>query len=130
MLIFGHRFIDSERLYHVDTIEAIIHTPSNSLIYLIFDEDNLDIISHLRLNNVRFALDVATMRELIYAQNLGASFITVQAELAKSAQKIAETYLFDAKILVHVREASQIELMAYEGIDGVIFSDAIIKVSS
>ncbi len=130
MLIFGHRFITSERLYHIGDVEAILHTPSNSLIYLPFSEQNLDIITHLRSNTIRFALEAETIRDVIYAENLGAAFIIVKDELAKSTQKIAETYLFDAKILVHIQEESQIETMAYEGIDGVLFSDAIVKITS
>ncbi len=130
MLIFGHRFIPSERFYHIDDIEAILHTPSNSLLYLSFDEQNLDIITHLNANAIRFALEAGSIRDVIYAENLGASFITLNADMAKSAQKIAETYLFNAKILVHVQDESQIEAMAYEGIDGVIFSDAFVKITS
>ena len=130
MLIFGHRFIPSERFYHIDDIEAILHTPSNSLLYLSFDERNLDIITHLNTNAIRFALETGSIRDVIYAENLGASFIILNADMAKSAQKIAENYLFNAKILVHVQDESQIEAMAYEGIDGVIFSDAFVKITS
>jgi hypothetical protein len=130
MLIFGHRFISSRSFYHIEDIDAIAHTPSNSLIYLVFSEKNLDIINHLKDNDINFALAVNTVRDLIYAENIGASFIVVESVLAKSAQKIAETYLFDAKILCRIREESQIEAMAFEGIDGVVFSDAIIKITS
>ena len=130
MLIFGHRFIPSERFYHVDDIEAVMRTPSNGLVYLPFEEKNLDIISHLSENSIRFALETLTVRDVIYAENLGASFIIVNDDLAKSAQKVAETYLFDAKILVHIQDESQIEIMAFEGIDGVLFSDAIVKISA
>jgi len=130
MLIFGHRFINSERLYHIDDVEAVLRTPSNSLVYLSFSEQNLDIIEHLNSNSVRFALEVENIRDVIYAENLGASFILLKETLAKSAQKVAETYLFDAKILVHIEEESQIETMAYEGIDGVVFANAIVKIST
>ncbi len=130
MLIFGHRFINSERLYHIDDVEAVLRTPSNSLVYLSFSEQNLDVIEHLNSNSVRFALEVENIRDVIYAENLGASFILLKETLAKSAQKVAETYLFDAKILVHIEEESQIEMMAYEGIDGVVFANAIVKIST
>jgi len=130
MLIFGHRFISSQNFYHIEDIDAIAHTPSNSLIYLVFNEKNLDIINHLKDNDINFILAVNTVLDLIYAENLGASFIVVESALAKSAQKIAETYLFDAKILCHIREESQIETMAFEGIDGVVFPDAVIKITS
>ena len=128
MLLFGHRFIDSERFYHVDDIDAVAHTPANSLIYLDFSEDNLDIISHLRSNAVRFALAAESLRDVIYAENLGASYIIVHEDIAKSAQKAADAYLFDAKILCRIEDEEKIELIAHEEIDGVLFPEAVIKI--
>jgi len=46
--------------------------------------------------------------------------------LASKLQKIAENYLFDAKILVPISNESEMEIVAEAGIDGVIFQDAII----
>lgn len=130
MIIFGHRFLKSATFYHVDTISSITKTPSNALIYITFSEENLDIINHCIENNIDFALHVRTVLELIYAENLGASYITVEVNQAHEMQKIANEYLFDAKILVHITEEKEIEELAYQGIDGVLFSHAIIKISS
>ena len=98
MLLFGHRFIPSESFYHITTIDAISKTPPSSKVFLEFSEDNLDIIQHLAKNSVEFVLSVENIRELIYASSLDASYILVQKEIAKSAQNIAESYLFDAKM--------------------------------
>jgi len=130
MLLFGHRFIPSENFYHIIDIEAISKTPPNATIYLDFKENNLDIIKHLKQNSVTFALCVNTLTELIYASSLDATYIIVTPELAKSAQNIAESYLFDAKILVNIESEESIEEMAELGIDGAIFSNAIIKINS
>ena len=130
MLIYGHRFIDSESFYHVSDIDAINNTPSSSTIYLEFSEDNLDIINHAVQNAVPFLLGASTVTEIIYASSFGASFILVHKELAKIAQNIANNYLFDAKILVKIEEEDEIEEMAILGVDGVIFSNAIIKINS
>ncbi len=129
MLFFGHRFIESAKFYHVFDIDAIMQTPPSSTIYLEFDEKNLDIINYLQDNKIRFMLKVKNITELMYASALGASYIHVEQELAKTAQKIAENYLFDAKILVHVTNKNDIEEMALLGIDGVIFPEAIVKIS-
>lgn len=129
MLLFGHRFIESPRFYHVDDIEAISHTPANSLLFIEFSETNLDIFAHCRNNGLNFVVEAATLREVIYAENLGASFIVVEEELAQDAQKAAETYLFDAKILCRVEEEDMIEESAEKGIDGVIFAEAVVKIS-
>ncbi|QOP42803.1 hypothetical protein FJR45_02085 [Sulfurimonas sediminis] len=130
MLLFGHRFIKSEKFYHVSDIDAIIQTPPASIIYLDFEEKNLDIIEYLSQNSIKFALKVQNVTELIYASALGAGYIHVEQKLAKTAQKIAENYLFDAKILVHIENEEEIEEMALLGIDGVVFTEAIVKIAS
>jgi len=127
MLLFGHRFIPSESFYHITTIDAISKTPPSSKVFLEFSEDNLDIIQHLVKNSVKFILSVKNIRELIYASSLEASYILVQKEIAKSAQNIAEFYLFDAKILVSLEDEDQIEEMAMLNLDGVLFPSAIIR---
>ena len=130
MLIFGHSFIPSESLYHITDIDSIINTPSSSIIYIEFSQENLDIIEHANSNSIEFALDVKNITELIYASALGAKYIVLSREMAKTAQNIAENYLFDAKILVHISDNDETEELALLGIDGVIFSNAIIKINS
>lgn len=130
MLFFGHRFIPSDSLYHVLDIDSISNTPPSSIIHVKFDEKNLDIIEHLKLNNISFSLNIKNITEIMYASSLGASFIIVHKELANHAHKLATDYLFDAKILVKIEEESCIEELALLGVDGVIFSSAIIKISS
>lgn len=130
MLFFGHRFIKSENFYHVSCIDAIQNTPPCSTIVISFSEMNLDIINHAVQNCITTAIDVETITQIVYASSLGASFLLVQKELAKTAQNLADNYLFDAKILVHVTEEDEIEELALLGVDGVIFSNAIIKINS
>jgi len=130
MLLFGHKFIKNNNFFHIFDIESIQKTPPASKIYLTFDEKNLDIIEHLTLNKIPFALNVENITELIYASALGANYITVDTKLAKTAQSIAQEYLFDAKILVHINDENMIEEMALLGIDGILFPEAIIKVNS
>ena len=130
MLIFGHRFIPSNSFYHVSDIDNITNTPPSSVIHIEFSEENLDIISHANINQINTSICVKNIRETIYASNLGASFIIVREELATDAQKIATEYLFDAKILVLIEDENEIEKYALLGIDGVIFSNAIIHISS
>jgi len=130
MLLFGHRFIQNENFYHILDISAIAKTPPNTTLFVAFDENNLDIINYMQENTLRYATSVTTLTELIYASQLQATYIVVDKELAKSAQNIAEHYLFDAKILVRADDESAIEEFALLGIDGVLFSNAIIKINS
>lgn len=130
MILIGHRFIDSENLYHIDTIEAISKTPPNSTVYIVFSEENLDIIKHCNNNAVNFALHVKSVTELIFAHNLGAAYIVVDTQDAQDAQQIANEYLFDAKILAAITDEEQIEELAYKSIDGALFTQSIIKITS
>jgi len=130
MLFFGHRFIQSQKFYHVFDIDTIATTPPSSIIYVEFNENNLDIITYLQENKILFALKVVNITEIIYASALGASYIVVKQNLAKTAQKIAENYLFDAKILAHIDSEDEIEELILLGLDGVICPSAVIKVSS
>lgn len=128
MLIFGHPRLPSETLYHIDGIEAIASTPPNSTLFFALDPVNDDIVAHCRNNGLAFALAVGSVKEAIFAENFGARFIVVEGTLARSVQKIAETYLFDAKVLVRIEDEEEIEAMAYEGIDGALFPEAVVKV--
>jgi hypothetical protein len=128
MIIFGHSFIKNEDLYHITDIDDIYKTPPNSIIYIKFDEKNLDIIEYLQKNDIRFALEVDSIKEIIYGSNLNASYLCVKKEFAKTAQNLAESYLFDSKILAHIQNEDELETLALEGIDGVLFPTAIVKV--
>jgi hypothetical protein len=130
MILLGHHFIKSETLYHVTDVDAIFKTPPSSTLYIEFSETNLDIINHAHENSVPFALQVQTITELIYASSLEAKYIVVEKKLAKTAQEVAENYLFDAKILVKIHNDSEIEEMAFLSIDGVIYPNAIVKILS
>ncbi len=130
MLLIGHRFIPSKSFYHIHSIESISNTPASSTIYINFDEKNLDIIEHAKLNQISIAIAVTTVSQVIYASSLQADYIVVEESLSKVAQQIANEYLFDAKILALLENEQEIEPFALAGIDGVIFSNAIIKTTS
>ena len=129
MLILGHPHIDHEKLYHINSIEAIEHTPSNSLLLFDFDAEVFELIEHAQTNALGFAVNVSSLKDAILAENLDATYILINTDLATSVQKVADTYLFDAKILVHAEDESLIEELASEGVDGLIFAEAVIKVS-
>lgn len=130
MIFFGHRFIQSQSFYHTQSIESIDNTPPSSTIYIEFSEKNLDIISFASNSAIPMALHVRNITELLYASSFGALYIVVEKELAKTAQNIAQNYLFDAKVLVFVTDESEIEELGLLGVDGVIFPNAIIKTVS
>lgn len=130
MLLFGHPYVPSQPFYHIDAIEAIRHTPANSVVTLFFTPENLDIIEYLAQNSVRFALHIETITDAVIAENLGASYLIVLPKHAEAIQKVAEHYLFDAKILGYLEEMKDLEDLIELRLDGAIFSDSIIKINS
>ena len=130
MILFGHPLIPSERFYHVSSIEAINNTPSNSVIALFFEEQNLDIIAHLHLNNIRFAVYVTSNIEAVLAENLHASYLIVNSKNGLEIQSIAEHYLFDSKVLGYCEDEENLEELIEMRLDGAIFAEAIIKITS
>ena len=129
MLLFGHPNIPSEKLYHVNSVKAIDNTPPNSCLLFSFDEQVYELIEYANTNMLSFSLDVANLKEAILGENLNAKYLLCQEQTANSIQKAADTYVFDVKVLVHIKDEEGIEAFANEGIDGVIFSEAIIKIS-
>lgn len=130
MILFGHPLLPSEQFYHISSIDAIANTPSNTVIALIFEEQNLDIIAHLRLNNIRFALFVASSVEAVLAENFRATYLIVNTKHGAEIQKVAEHYLFDAKVLGYCEEVENLEKLIDMRLDGAIFAEAIVKITS
>ena len=127
MILLGYPHVQHEKLYHISSIEAIEHTPSNSTLVFSYNSEVFDLIEHARDNSLEFALEVSSLKDAIISENLDAKYILLKREIAKSVQRAADTYLFDAKILVHIEDENSIETFANDGIDGVIFAEAIIK---
>ena len=128
MLLFGHSLITSETFYRITTEAEVAKTPANSTILLTFEASNLDLIRHLIQNDISLALRVASVEELVFAHNLQARYILVSETFAPTAQKLAEAYLFDAKVLCHLEDNRSFDALALKGIDGVIYNKAIVSV--
>ena len=130
MLLFGHPYVPSQPFYHIDSIEALRRTPANSVVTLYFTPENIDIVEYLRQNSVRFALHVETATDAVIGENLAASYLIVLPKHAEEIQKVAEHYLFDAKVLGYIESVKNLDDLIEMRIDGAIFSDSIIKINS
>lgn len=123
MLLIGHELIPSEPFYHIDSRQSIAQTPPNSKLYFEFDAA---LATYCSNNGLMFAVHVKNIKEIILSKALGASFLIVDKSLALQAQKIADDYLFDAKILLYSSDDSDIEFAALHGIDGLIFNAGLL----
>jgi hypothetical protein len=123
MIVIGHKDIEYKPFFNISKKEDVDKTPPNSTLILDYDSN---ICKFLEKNSLNFAIKVKDQLEVILASNLGASFIVCNHSLAKDAQKFADSYLFDAKILVLIDSEDEIVEVAKDEIDGVIFKEAIL----
>ena len=119
MKIFGHEWIESEVFYAVSSIEEISITPANSLLKLSSLPKTLELAKHCQQNNLRYAVEIISIEEAIFANLLKATYVVCAKELAKELMPIAQNYLFDTQVLATINK-DEIEEMAKAGVDGVV----------
>ena len=78
-----------------------------------------ELLRHCHANDVPAAVEIASIKEAVYANALGARFLLCTLDLAKKVQPVAENYLFDAKVIAKLDERL-IELAIESGIDGIL----------
>ncbi len=125
MVILGHPHIPYEPLYYVESEEEIARTPAGATLWLGPYRETVELAKHCHKNALPYGVMAESLTDALLANALGARYILASEPLASAVQKAAETYLFDAKVLVPVTEESDMEAVAQAGIDGVIFQEAI-----
>lgn len=120
MILINHPLFNDDKLYTVENIASIKKSPSNSVL-IINDIQNQELINYACKNQLDFALYASNLTEAIYANKFGAKYILINKKEVKAVQKLADTYLFDAKILVLINSENEIETLAQEEVDGCIF---------
>lgn len=124
MLLIGHKLIPFSPLYPIEAVDEIAQTPSGSTVLF---EYHPELIWHCRENNISFALHVSNVTEAIIGNGAGAKLLIASMHLAIELQKLAEQYLFDAKIAVMSDEESAIAETAKHGIDALILPEGIVS---
>ena len=127
MLILNHPQIAPLTLCYVASEEEVEKTLPNDFLILNCDNsaNTLALARLLKENNTSYAATPTSVYEALTLVNLNVRFLlTENLEMAKTLQKLAETYLFDCKILLCVYDTahrqSEIETAANFGIDGVL----------
>ncbi|MFA7090673.1 MAG: hypothetical protein WC149_02340, partial [Arcobacteraceae bacterium] len=103
-------------------IGDITHTKPNSTIIFTYDES---LMSYCFENNISFAVIVQSIKEGLYCNALRAKYIICQNNLAKAMQTVAQNYLFDSKVLVIIHSNDDLEAIAKDEIDGVIYDNVL-----
>ncbi len=125
MIIIGHPWIDYTPFYFIKKSEDIAQTPSGSTLIFAFGEEHLPLAKQCRDNDLPYALICDTARDVLFAQALGCSYIVCDKSIAEAAQKFADGYLFDAKILLYSSVESDLEWAGEREIDGILFEEGI-----
>ena len=121
MKIFGHPWIESPPLYRVNTINEIKTTPSNSIVLLHPLSSSLELAKYCQKHHILYALNIQTIKEALFANKLGCTFVICSKELAIILVPIAQNYLFDTEVLAQIEEEIEIEEMAKKSVDGVLY---------
>ena len=124
-ILIGHPFIPYEPFVRVEEKEDISQTKPHVTVLFDFHEEKVALCHYAKEHEVSFALLVKDEREVMLAAALGASFIVCDKALVKEAQKFADDYLFDAKILLLSKEETDIAFAAQNSIDGILFEKGI-----
>lgn len=122
MILIGDKNIRYENIEKIDSISDISSTKPNSTVLFNFD---MELLKYTQSNDINSAVIVNNIKEIIYSASLNARYIIVSQELSKIAQKIADNYMLDSKILVIINSEDEMEQNAIDEIDGVIYLNRI-----
>ena len=122
MIVIGDKLIPFEEFFRINSIDDIKNTKANSTVLFTYCNE---IAKYCFENEISFAVVVNSIKEAVYSSNLNTKYIITNKELSKELQKIADNYMYDAKILVIIESSDEFEEIAKAQIDGVIFKNLI-----
>ncbi len=125
MIIIGHSFVKFRPFYLIKTSNDITNTPSNSCVVFEFDEKNVALCEHCHQSGIQFASICDSIRAVLFANALNASYIICDKVISIKAQKLADNYMFDSKILLYSGDEADIEWAAENEIDGILLEKGI-----
>ncbi len=122
MILLGDKNIPYEIITKITKIEEVINTKANSTILF---EYNQEFLSYCCKNSLKYAVIIRSLKEAIYANALEAKYIICSKKFAKKIQDIADNYMFDSKVLAIIQSDEEIEEIAKNQIDGIIYKELL-----
>lgn len=124
MIVIGHIDLPFPQFKNIEKIKDIEQTSANDIVYF---TPNATLAKHCKDNNIAYGIIIKNVLELVIYANLNATYLLIKdRKLVETAQKIANEYFFDSKILYVINDERDIENMALLGIDGVIFESILL----
>ncbi|MFP4331788.1 MAG: hypothetical protein ACOCP1_01290 [Campylobacterales bacterium] len=124
MIIIGHNAVPYKKFAKARSIDDIKEISANKTV-LIEGENFLEIAKHCSENSVKYACKIDKIKDALLLSALNATYIITELDSARSFQKLADEYMFDSKILCLIQSDDEIEDVANEFIDGVIYKGVI-----
>ncbi len=125
MKIFGHPWIESKKFHRVYRIEEIEAIESSSIALLEPLVESIELAKYCLKHSIEYVIPVGTIKEAIFVNELGATYMICKEENGFMIQPIAQKYLFDTEVLVLISDEKEIAKLALQGMDGVVFADVI-----
>mgnify|MGYP000718255404 CR=1 FL=1 len=122
MLIIGHEIIPYEDINIIKSVDDIKKSKTNSTV--LFDY-NIALMDYCMQNNISYGVYINDIKSAVFANSLHAKYLLVSIKSSLEIQKIANEYMFDAKVLEIILDDSMIESVAKKNIDGIIYENCI-----
>ena len=122
MIIIGDKIVPFENISFISSIHEIKQTKANSTLIFSYNEE---LLLYCFNNQLSSAVIISCLTEAIYSNALSCKYIICKKDLAKEIQKVAENYMYDAKILAIIESNNEFEKIIKDEIDGVIYKNLI-----
>lgn len=126
MKIIGHPLIPHQRFVKISTLEDIDHILPDAMIWWESTQDPSCAFAHFaQQHHIPYAISIQTLRELLIYVNLEAKYLIASKSSILAFQAILKDYVLDPLLLCKISDESEIEELALQGIDGVIFESLL-----
>ncbi len=115
MIILNHPLVPAPTLRPISSKADIASTKAGEVVW--FDYD-LKLLRYCYDQQIPAAVGIDTIQEAVFANALGAKFVTMRLGLAKEVQRVAEHYLFDTKVIA-ILDERLLHKAIEAGVDGV-----------
>lgn len=128
MKIIGHPLIPHQDFSKIQTIQEISHVLPNAMIWWEASIDqNCALARFCQEHQIPYAVEIQSLRELLIYTNLDAKYLIASKQSILPFQSILKEYVLDSLLLCKITEENEIENLALQGIDGVIFESLLLS---